>query len=1183
MTIAAQQPTFAVSRLGISAGLHAAIEAFLRKANYSPLSDTSWSATPDLLVISFHLGKKRDDATIKKATHRLRVFTAAIAGRVLCLDPGLPFGAELTSDDRICIFGHRRGDECKALHEWLKETPPRVGACGRIQPEALVKALLADVFGIQTITRDTDRWPSLMGQSVKFASEHFKLGTMNQSKAEDGIRWFEFLHMLLCVSDGYDVLEHALNASGRYWFDANGLWVSDREMPPSGESSGKPEESLDAQRLIVAKSRALLHTAEDTVASLLESEYLKKPPVILWVDDSPLKIKEELCHVLDAFMPAGYRLWHWNPADGDGVWLERLKHYNSLNKRTIKENNGTRKAEFISVNAWRGDAPNESTITTLLRESDFVLVDLLYRVKDEEQNIGAELVRGLRRLAVDTHGRSPAFLVLSRADDTAKVQRALRAGASGYVLKNRLLSLPAELARLRSEAKQEGCLLHRNFRALDALPNETKGLLHEVRIPRIRFDRPHHTAETLSNSKFGRNPQLMAKLLRAIPKPDLHLHVGSCMTPEFLVIASILMLAERAKKIPKLLDAIFPLFAFWIGQANLILDEAFGKKTLKFNPYLCTVEGGSETDPVESFAVEIRKILKDALRQDARKPLQSSQGVSLRSLLHEKLNIRDHWTVRRACEELNTKDAVNLILFAIMTGRIEWNGKEWKCGNEIKKDDVLRIFIVFWASHNLKWNPEVKIEIAGKDFLGPLRALRTGLEQGDSKEAENAVESLRQDLTDLAANVDLQKRDAVNSLALNVSLAPFRGDMLQPRPSLKDSPLEFLISTGTRGRTLAQYLAGCEYAGAEHLQRPCLMRLYARQTLEYLVRHGVLYAELRSAVSGYASKDKDENGMTYRDACTNFQEAFHEEQKALMDAYRNAAAKSANENAPQQRSQAQSWSWCVGGHSKDFWSRVFKNAGSPDPLDRLFPAKVNLIFTGKRHKATREILMEASAGVMLNSESTSKAISASEFISENMARCRVVGFDLAGLEESFPPEMFRPQFEQLSRMHIPITAHAGENASASFVESAVLDLRARRLGHGLALADDERLMARVREERICIELCPVSNYQTNEFADSKPGRVYPLRKFLEFGNIVCLNTDNPIVSYTNIVKEFFQASYAYGGDGLSLWDALRMIRMGFAHAFKGLAERRALIELAEQMIFDLLIDPRVEDLLRKQT
>ena len=227
------------------------------------------------------------------------------------------------------------------------------------------------------------------------------------------------------------------------------------------------------------------------------------------------------------------------------------------------------------------------------------------------------------------------------------------------------------------------------------------------------------------------------------------------------------------------------------------------------------------------------------------------------------------------------------------------------------------------------------------------------------------------------------------------------------------------------------------------------------------------------------------------------------------------------------------------------------------------------------------MVMEAAAGVMLSSDPGDKAITANDFTRQNMESCRFVGFDLAGPEEPFPPEMFRNSFDQLSHMHIPITAHAGENASAQFVESAVLDLRARRLGHGLALADDPKLMGRVREERICIELCPVSNYQTNEFTEKKPGREYPLRKFLENGNIVCLNTDNPIVSYTNIVKEFFQASYAYGKEGLSLWNALRMIRMGFAHAFKSLAERRAILELVEQMIFDLLIDRDVETLLRR--
>jgi len=52
---------------------------------------------------------------------------------------------------------------------------------------------------------------------------------------------------------------------------------------------------------------------------------------------------------------------------------------------------------------------------------------------------------------------------------------------------------------------------------------------------------------------------------------------------------------------------------------------------------------------------------------------------------------------------------------------------------------------------------------------------------------------------------------------------------------------------------------------------------------------------------------------------------------------------------------------------------------------------------------------------------------------------------LASREDAFYPRLFREEFERISRNHIPITAHAGENAPAGFVESAILDLRAKRL------------------------------------------------------------------------------------------------------------------------------------------
>ena len=147
------------------------------------------------------------------------------------------------------------------------------------------------------------------------------------------------------------------------------------------------------------------------------------------------------------------------------------------------------------------------------------------------------------------------------------------------------------------------------------------------------------------------------------------------------------------------------------------------------------------------------------------------------------------------------------------------------------------------------------------------------------------------------------------------------------------------------------------------------------------------------------------------------------------------------------------------------------------------------------------------------------------------------------------------------------------------MRTTVLDLRAERIGHGLAVAEDRALMNRVRENSVCLELCPVSNYQTNQFhAD---GRQYPLKMLLENGNPVCINTDNPSVSGTNIIKEYFQAAFAYTDrERFSLWDALAIMRMGFVHAFLTLPERRAFLELTDQIIFDLFTDEATIERLR---
>ncbi len=114
---------------------------------------------------------------------------------------------------------------------------------------------------------------------------------------------------------------------------------------------------------------------------------------------------------------------------------------------------------------------------------------------------------------------------------------------------------------------------------------------------------------------------------------------------------------------------------------------------------------------------------------------------------------------------------------------------------------------------------------------------------------------------------------------------------------------------------------------------------------------------------------------------------------------------------------------------------------------RQFPVKVSLILTGKLHKPTRQMLREAASATVLHTLPSSDIKTAREFAAKDMGECRIVGFNLAGQEDDdHAPHLFRSEFEQISKMHISITVHAGENAPAGFVESAVLDLRARCIG-----------------------------------------------------------------------------------------------------------------------------------------
>lgn len=127
----------------------------------------------------------------------------------------------------------------------------------------------------------------------------------------------------------------------------------------------------------------------------------------------------------------------------------------------------------------------------------------------------------------------------------------------------------------------------------------------------------------------------------------------------------------------------------------------------------------------------------------------------------------------------------------------------------------------------------------------------------------------------------------------------------------------------------------------------------------------------------------------------------------------------------------------------------------------------------------------------------------------------VVALDLAGAEGLFPTKNYEGEFKTAREYGIPFTIHAGEADGAESVRTAI-EFGAKRIGHGIRAMENEEVMKLLKEKEIPLELCPTSNLQTKAVSSWKE---YPLKKFLDYGIKVTINSDNLMVSDTNVAKE----------------------------------------------------------------
>eukprot|EP01133_Synstelium_polycarpum_P003705 gene3705-4267_t len=155
----------------------------------------------------------------------------------------------------------------------------------------------------------------------------------------------------------------------------------------------------------------------------------------------------------------------------------------------------------------------------------------------------------------------------------------------------------------------------------------------------------------------------------------------------------------------------------------------------------------------------------------------------------------------------------------------------------------------------------------------------------------------------------------------------------------------------------------------------------------------------------------------------------------------------------------------------------------------------------------------------------------------------VAGFDLAGPELGYSSKMHKEAFSLIRQKGVNCTLHSGEDSTWHSVADSIHHCGANRIGHGIAVQQNDDLLEYMVNRRIPIECCLTSNHQIKalkEVAD------HPIRKYFDRGAIVALCCDNVTMSNILLSGEYKLAIDTFG---FSVEEVVRLIDHSFSATF----------------------------------
>ncbi|MGC2406698.1 MAG: adenosine deaminase [Candidatus Cybelea sp.] len=173
---------------------------------------------------------------------------------------------------------------------------------------------------------------------------------------------------------------------------------------------------------------------------------------------------------------------------------------------------------------------------------------------------------------------------------------------------------------------------------------------------------------------------------------------------------------------------------------------------------------------------------------------------------------------------------------------------------------------------------------------------------------------------------------------------------------------------------------------------------------------------------------------------------------------------------------------------------------------------------------------------------------------------RIVAVGLDSAERDNPPSKFKAVFDRARANGFLTVAHAGEEAGPAYVWEALDLLKVSRVDHGVRSLEDPKLVTRLREERMPLTVCPLSNVRLRVVPSLA---AHPLKRMLEAGLMVTCNSDDPAYFGGYAGDNFRESATA-----LALTDdeLVALVRNSFEASFIDAATKREYLAQIESAV-----------------